>query len=200
MNATDQSTKEQAQQRKSFLVEMYKQMFANINRHILVVWQGIAVLAGAVALFALVEKKILSFDLACSLFVLLIGWFIAHVLDASAWFNRNLAIMTNIEREFLCNKDLRLIHYYFGKHRPNNRMISHFGIQAAFALALAILVLGTHFMYRIVPGFKLPFTTFDWERALPYIVLLATCLYLFAFWRKTYRAYVELLENSPGRD
>src|SRR5258708_36293673 len=95
-----------AARRKDFLVQMYNQMFANINRHILVVWQGIAVLVGAVALFALVEKEILSFDLACSFFILLIGWFVAHVLNASAWFNRNLVIMTNIERDFLSDGDL----------------------------------------------------------------------------------------------
>jgi hypothetical protein len=199
MSAADNLSEEQADRRKDFLIEMYKQMFANINRHILVVWQGIAVLAGAVALFALVERDILTFDLACSLFVLLIGWFVAHVLDASAWFNRNLAIMANVERIFLCDEDLHAVHYYFGKHRPNNRMISHFGIQVAFAIALAILVLGTHLVNRVLAGFSLPITYFDWKRALPYAVLLATLVYLLMFWRKTKRDYLELLQNSPGR-
>lgn len=199
MNTTDQPTDEQRQQRKAFLIEMYKQLFANINRHILVVWQGVAVLAGAVALFALVEKAFLSFDLACSFFVLLLGWFVAHVLDASTWFNRNLAIMTNVERDFLRDEDLTLIHYYFGRPRPHNRMISHFSIQVAFALALALLVLGTHFAYRVIPGFALPLAKFDLMRALPYGVSLVTCLYLLAFWRKTKLNYSELLKNSPGR-
>lgn len=185
--------------RRDFLVAMYNQMFANINRHILVVWQGIAILAGAVALFALVEKEVLGFDLACSFFVLLLGWFTAHVLDASAWFNRNLTIMTNIEREFLADADLRLIHYYFGKHRPENRMISHFSIQIAFALVLAGLVIGTHFATRIASGFSLPLSFFDWKRAMPYAVLIPTFLYLVAFWRKTKRDYLELIDNSPGR-
>src|SRR5256885_14257481 len=117
MPETEQPQKEHVDGRKLFLIEMYRQLFANINRHILVVWHGIAVLAGAVALFALVEKAVLSLDLACSVFVLLLGWFVAHVLDASNWFNRNLAIMTNVEREFLGDEDLRLIHYYFGKPR-----------------------------------------------------------------------------------
>lgn len=188
-----------AARRKDFLLQMYNQMFANINRHILVVWQGVAVLVGAVALFALVEKQILGFDLACSFFVLLVGWFAAHVLDASAWFNRNLAIMTNIERDFLGDEDLRLVHYYFGKHRPQNRMISHFGIQIVFALVLAVLVLGTHFVNRVLPGFTLPLSHFDWKRVLPYMVLLLTVLYLLTFWRKTKQDYAELLENSPGR-
>lgn len=200
MSATEQPSGDQIQQRKSFLLEMYKQLFANINRHILVVWQGIAVLVGAVALFALVEKAILSLDLATSFFVLLLGWFVAHVLDASAWFNRNLAIMTNVEREFLFDDDLRLIHYYFGKPRPNNRLISQFNIQLAFALGVALLVLGTHFVYRIVPGFTLPLSNLQWTRALPYTVLVVTCLYLLTFWRKSNRDYSELVQNSPGRE
>jgi hypothetical protein len=43
-------------QRASFLLEMYKQTWANINRHILVVWQAITVLVGTLAAFSLVEK------------------------------------------------------------------------------------------------------------------------------------------------
>jgi hypothetical protein len=199
MKETEQSRKDHVDSRRAFLIEMYKQMFANINRHILVVWQGIAVLAGTVALFALVEKAVLFLDLACGVFVLLLGWFVAHVLDASNWFNRNLAIMTNIEREFLGDEDLRLIHYYFGKPRPNNQLISHFNIQLAFALVLAVLVLATHFIYRVVPGFALPFVNFDWPRTIPYVVLLAICLYLIAFWRKSNQNYLQLLQNSPGR-
>ena len=31
-------------QRASFLLEMYKQTWANVNRHILVVWQSVTVL------------------------------------------------------------------------------------------------------------------------------------------------------------
>ena len=111
--------------RDQFLIEMYKQMMNDINRHILVVWQSIATLVAAFAVFALVEKKVITLDIATSIIVLLCAWLCVHLLDASYWYNRNLAIIANIERQFLMTSDLRDIHHYFGSHRPGNRMIKH---------------------------------------------------------------------------
>lgn len=49
--------------RKEFLLKMYKNLWDNINRHILMPWQSIAVLIGTFALFSAVEKKIISLDI-----------------------------------------------------------------------------------------------------------------------------------------
>src|ERR1700726_3891106 len=76
--------------RDGFLIAMYSQLWNNINRHITVVWQSVGILAGAFALFALVEKHTLSFDWACSLMLLIAGWVVAHTYDANTWFNRNI--------------------------------------------------------------------------------------------------------------
>jgi hypothetical protein len=94
--------------RTQFLLEMYKQMWSNINRHIVVIWQSISVLLGAFAVFALVEKKVISLDVASVLMVLIAGWLVAHVVDANYWYNRNLAIIANIERQFLNATDLQI--------------------------------------------------------------------------------------------
>ena len=40
-------------------------------RHIMVVWQSVAVLIGAFAIFALVEKHIINLDVAVSIIALL---------------------------------------------------------------------------------------------------------------------------------
>src|SRR5215471_11862631 len=112
-----------------FLIHMYDQMFNDINTHILVVWQSIAVVVGALATFALVEKNILSLDVATAVVVLLCAWLLAHLYDASYWYNRNLVIIANIERQFLEKEDLTNIHYYFGKHRRKNSMLTHLRIQ-----------------------------------------------------------------------
>jgi hypothetical protein len=103
--------------RRDFLLAMYGQLMNDINRHIVVVWQSVGVLFGAFAVFALVEKKIVSLDIATSLILLLCAWVVAHVYDAGYWYNRNLVIIANIERQFLRPSDLREIHYYFGRHR-----------------------------------------------------------------------------------
>ncbi len=106
-----------APKRDEFLLHMYDQMFNDINTHILVVWQSVGVLVGAFAIFALTEKQIITLDIAAALIVLLAAWLIGHIYDASYWYNRNLVIIANIERQFLAAADLKEVHYYFGKHR-----------------------------------------------------------------------------------
>lgn len=177
---------------------MYDQMFNDIDTHILVVWQSVGVLVGAFAIFALAEKQVISFDFATALIALLTAWLLGHLHDASYWYNRNLVIIANIERQFLLESDLRDIHYYFGKHRPENRMISHLRIQYALGIALGAIVILSHFATRVVPGFSEPFSRFDVQRALPYAVAVASLIYLRTFACKERGRYQEFLTNSPG--
>src|SRR5437773_7456899 len=126
--------------RTQFLLEMYKQMWSNINRHIVVVWQSVSVLLGTFAVFALVEKRVVSLDFASALMVVIAAWLAAHVIDANYWYNRNLAIIVNIERQFLTVEDLRLIHPYFGSPRRTT-ILDHLKIQAVLAGGVYILVI-----------------------------------------------------------
>lgn len=184
--------------RKEFLVQMYNQMFNDINRHIMVVWQSIGVLIGAFAIFALVEKNIVSLDVAVSLIILLAAWLVAHLLDASYWYNRNLVIIANIERQFLTKEDLKLIHYYFGAHRPENKMITHLKIQVALGVGLVILVLGYHASIRVLPGMSLPLSDLELSRCLPYMLLTACLVYIYRISKGRDAAYMEFITNSPG--
>ena len=106
------------ERRDEFLLAMYNQLLNDINRHIMVVWQSVGVLVGAFAILALVEKNLISLDLAVAIVVLLCGWLCAHLIDAGYWYNRNLVMIANIERQFLLESDLRDIQSYFGAHRP----------------------------------------------------------------------------------
>src|SRR5262245_6684583 len=113
--------------RDAFLIEMYKAMWDNINRHIGVIWHSMTVLLGAGAVFTLVERSIVPIDFAVALVVIVAAWQVAHVYDASYWVNRNLLIIRNLERQFLRADDLKRIHYYFGRLR-GNKLIEHFWI------------------------------------------------------------------------
>lgn len=186
--------------RDEFLVEMYQQMFNDINRHIMVVWQSVGVVVGAFAIFALVEKHVLSLDIAASIMILLCAWLYAHLVDSGYWYNRNLAIIANIERQFLTKDDLRNIHYYFGKHRPTNKMITHLRIQQALGVGLSGLILLYHFLTRVWPGFSLPLSMFEPVRALPYVVAVAAIIYGVFLRKDRDKAYAEFIENSPGID
>jgi hypothetical protein len=185
------------QARMQFLLEMYRQMWGNVNRHIVVIWQSISVLLGTFAVFALVEKRIVSLDFASSLMVLIAAWLLAHVVDANYWYNRNLAIIVNIERQFLNASDLRLIHPYFGRHRGTT-ILDHLGIQAALGGGVYILIILYHFSDRIWPGIGSPWSNFEFLRTLPYFVSLVTAILLIKHKGKHERSYKELLQQSPG--
>jgi hypothetical protein len=186
--------------RKEFLIKMYDQMFNDINTHILVVWQSVGVVIGAFAVFSLVEKNIIPTDFAVSLMILLCAWLIAHLYDASYWYNRNLVIIANIERQFLKKSDLSEIQYYFGRHRSKNAMLTHLRIQYGLGVAIAGMFLVYHFSLRVWPGFTAPVSNFQFTRALPYLFAIAAVIGLWLLRRNRIASYQEFLRNSPGLD
>lgn len=184
--------------RTEFLIEMYRQTSNHLNRHILLVWQSVALLGGAYAAFAFQEKKIISDDVATSVALLLCGWFCANVYDAFAWFDRNLTIIGNLERLFLLPGDSKLVHPYFRTHRPAGKLILHFRIQLAFGITLAGIILSNHLLNKVLPSFSIPNGVFILEMAMPYIVLLASVAFCEYVRRDCRDKANELREASPG--
>jgi hypothetical protein len=123
--------------RSDFLIAMYNQLMNDINRHIVVVWQSVTALLGAFAAWSLIEKQIISLDIAVTFIVVIAIWVLAHVYDAAYWYNRNLVMIANIERQFLKPSDLKEIHYYWGKHRDKSSMLTHLRLQRALAIGIA---------------------------------------------------------------
>lgn len=187
------------ERRDEFLLAMYNQLLNDINRHIMVVWQSVGVLVGAFAILALVEKNLITLDLAVAVVVLLCGWLGAHLIDAGYWYNRNLAIISNIERQFLLKSDLQDIQNYFGVHRPKNKMIRHLRIQFALGIGVALLLLVFHFVMRVAPGLRSPWSDFEFFRAMPYVIGLVVALY--CWHEKTTRdeEYIAFVRTSPGK-
>ena len=140
----------------------------------------------------------ISLDVAASVIVLLCAWLAAHLYDASYWYNRNLVIIANIERQFLTQKDLKDIQFYFGQHRSKNEMIWHLIIQMALAIGLAMVVLGVHFYYQVLPGIRLDWRYFDPIRSFPYVLLIASLIFcLYVRWDRD-RSYERFVTKSPG--
>lgn len=186
--------------RSDFLKTMYEQMFRDIAQQYTVVWQSAATVFAAFAVVALVEKSLISIDLAISVVVIVLTWFLLNVIECSYWYNRNLCIIANIERQFLTQDDLAHIQYYFGSHRLGNKMTSHLKNQAFLGFTLAALMLMYHFITRIVPGFILPLNHFDPLFSLPYVVAGICAYYLRRRVVLRNKAYAEFLLNSPGVD
>lgn len=185
-------------ERKEFLMEMYRQMMNDINRHIMVVWQSVGVVVGAIALLALSEKQVVPLDVTVALVVLLCGWLRAHLIDAGYWYHRNLVIIGNIERQFLVPADLKEIHNYFGKHPKKSGLIDHLRIQDWLGIGLALVILAYHFIVRVEPGFHLAQWRVDPLRALPYVVLAAVLFWNVREQRATADKYIKFVQKSPG--
>src|SRR5262249_27658281 len=113
------------------------------------------------AIMALVERRVISIDLASALLVLIAGWLVAHTYDANAWFNRNLVIVANIERQFLRSSDAHDIHLFFTRHRTATNMVGHLQVHRALGIGIACLVVLHHFVSRVWPGLSAPWSSFD---------------------------------------
>ncbi|MFC3881296.1 hypothetical protein ACFOSV_13975 [Algoriphagus namhaensis] len=187
--------------RDEFLLKMYEQMFNDIDRHHKIVWQVIGVLIGSFAVVALAEKELIPIDIAVAVVILISLWVIAHVYDSNYWYNRNLVIISNIERQFLKKEDLKEIQYYFGEHRDKNAVQTSLKIQLYVGWGLVVLFLSYHFITEIYPGFFISWAdaSFDWMKMMPYIVLIVFYLKLVK-WIKKKREndYEEFVANSPG--
>jgi hypothetical protein len=118
----------------------------------------------------------------------------------SYWYNRNLVIIANIERQFLGPDDLKKIHYYFGKPREKSAMITHLKIQYALGLGIATLFIFYHFRGRVLPGIHGPAGNFELSRSLPYLAATAWAIFLWFLRKNRIDSYQQFLENSPGTD
>lgn len=161
---------------KDLLIAMYGEMWNNINRHVMIVWQSATAILGSLALFSLVEKNIIGLDMGTTLIIILIVWSLAHTYDAATWFNRNQAIISGIERELLGEELRKRLHPVIGKNRSPKKLITQMGIQQALGLALWVLLLGHHFLNRVAPGIVAAHSHFEWARATPYLVTFAAII------------------------
>lgn len=187
--------------RDELLIKMYETLNNEISRHITIVWQSISVVIGAFTLLSLAEKNLLNIDLAMGIIILLIIWLFDHLIDSGYWYNRNLVIIANIERQFLTPDDLRDIHSYFGSHRVKNTMITHLRIQRNLGAVLGILIISYHFYIRVIPGvhLKLNWENFDLIRTIPYLIAIYGCFYIRKRYKYTNQKFSEFIANSPGK-
>lgn len=184
--------------RTEFLLEMYRQTSNHLNRHVLLLWQSVALLGGAYAAFAFQEKNVISIHLATAIALLLCGWFCANVFDAYEWFDRNLVIIANIERLFLDKQDAALVHPFFLDHRKAGDLVQHFKIQLFLGMTIAALVTLAHLLKQVIPSFGIPDGVFDPELAMPYVTLVTVIWYCVRLKSKILKKAADLRVSSPG--
>src|SRR5687767_8597827 len=87
--------------RPEFLIAMYEQLMSDINRHLVVVWQMVSVVGAAIVGLVVAEKQGVPTAYAVIVALVVIAWVLEHLHDGNYWYNRNLVMITNIERVFL---------------------------------------------------------------------------------------------------
>jgi hypothetical protein len=183
--------------RPEFLIAMYEQLMGDINRHIVVVWQMVGVLAASVAALVLAHKEGIPTAYAVLLIVFVSAWVAEHLYDSNYWYNRNLVMITNIERVFLTDADLKYIHPYFAEHRGSNSFLAHLKIQRNYTVALVIGVLLYFTIREVIPSLD-THSKIDWAAVAAYLSAA------WFFWKlgalnDTYAGkYLQYLAISPG--
>ena len=188
--------------REEFLVEVYRQCSAHLDRHVLIPWQSVGVIGAALAVFLLEGGPGSSreeLDYVLSVAVLLCAWSAANLFDANNWFDRNLHIIANIERQFLVASDAKEVHPFFQEHRFQRdgykvRLLRHFRIHLAMTVGIWALVLLFHFSHRHPAVADL-----CTARALPYLMTIAGVLFVFWIRAKTASDTASLFKSAPGK-
>lgn len=182
--------------RQVFLLEMYKQCSAHLNRHVSSVWQCLAVIAGAAATVGFDATKD-GFDYVVAMALFACAWFAASSLDSNAWFNRNMTIISNIERCFLSKDDAKIVHPFFLDTHRHDRLITHFRIQLLLAASIASVLLTFHAFQRQLMDCT---WTGELSRLLPLAVATLSLIYLFRLRTRLTAGQLATNLRSPGTD
>ncbi|SHG42181.1 hypothetical protein [Pedobacter caeni] len=184
--------------RSDFLLAMYNQLCSEMDRHIKITWQIVGVLLSTLAVFALVDKNIMPLDIACSIILGVCALAIGIIIESNFWYNRNLVIIANIERQFLLESDSKEIQHYFTKHRSGNTYIDMMLIQMVFVIIVVLLMFIYHTSQRVVSSFSLS-NDIDYSKTMPTIVILTTIILAYLFHKKRIENYNTFVNNSPGK-
>jgi hypothetical protein len=184
--------------RQQFLLSMYDQMWNNTTRHITLIWEPITVIFAIIGSILVAEFQNLNFFIM-SIFIfvayLVIGWFLAHIYDSSGWVNRNLVIITNIEKQFLVASDAQEIHPYFNLDHKKRKMLEHFKIQYFLGIVLGFAVTIYYVGKCFLNGFCFSNATY-----IPAAGIIIAAIYVYHVRQSSKNSFQELIQNSPGKN
>jgi len=157
----------------------------------------VGVVGAAIAGLVIAEKEGVPTAYAVILTLLVISWVIEHLHDSNFWYNRNLVMITNIERVFLTPNDVDLIHPYFAAHRKKGSFLTHLQVQRHYALAIAVLVtlyfLAKSIIPTLAPGARVDIAKIVALAAFAFVILRDQVLL-----RRYDKKYDDYLKISPG--
>lgn len=126
----EESRKDSEKERKdTFLLEMYKEQFKHIDRHVNLSWQSISI----IFIFGVLSTATYRFGLdpfiTSILTILATSWNFARLYDSNHWYERHIHIVSNIECHFLKKSDEKDIHCYFKEVRNSSNSLEWITLQ-----------------------------------------------------------------------
>lgn len=101
----------------NFLIHVYDQMFATINRIHNSIWNMVVIIGGGVGVLNLYEKcGSPRFEIALIGYIVVLTWMLVRLLNFNRWCNRNLFIVSKIEEHFLENN----VENFYGEYRAKD--------------------------------------------------------------------------------
>jgi hypothetical protein len=184
--------------RADFLIQMYETYNAEIARHFGLAWQAVSVFLASIIAIVAAIKQIggIPAYVVISLYFLLVTWAVEVVIDAAFWYNRNLVVVANIERQFMKPSDARDIHWYFLAHRPFNKPITFMRSLLLFLVSIAFVVLIFYFTLPEINGQKDFFCSIS--SYIPLIIAAGLALVIRNFAIDKNKEYLTFLANAPG--
>ena len=190
--------------KKEFLLAMYKELFNNVDRHISLSWQSVSVIASFLAAIMLTERFGVPSIITVSVIIIIAGWTIARLIDAEHWYDRNIHIISNIEKLFLSEdeKDDKNIHFYFKKNRTRDNRLESVTIQI-YGTTLIWLLAIVYSMWRVPKNIEDNMVIFNTSNIYceSYFLIIISgivAIILSIYKHHTIRALEKLRKNSPG--
>lgn len=175
---------------EKFLIHVYDQMFATINRIHYSIWNMAVAVGGGIAIVKVYSEcdYICIFNFAIFGYLVALSWILTRLVDFNYWCNRNLFIIHKIEDRFL---RLTSDHIYGNFRSPTvestNRIRTTIFIQIVFVGTIQI---GTLLFYLYCNSYFICTHTFlETLLVLVLLVLISFCpaYYVFKLRNKTYK-------------
>lgn len=192
--------------RHEFILQYYNMAVQDLDRHLKVGWQTIAVVAGAIASISLGEQGHLPIFVSVSAALVVLYWGMQNVIDANFWALRAIAFLANVESVYFALTDRRHFNPYAGQHPPYKLMDS---LKFQFSVCV-VLIVGISIFF----GYKLLLIAGDWSSLksnfvsselfkifvwqFPIFVTLYYFREISYAWAYRHLGYRDFVQSSPG--
>jgi hypothetical protein len=136
------------ERRHAFILQYYAMAVRDLDRHLGIGWQSIALVAGTVAAISLGEKGDLPVPVAVSGALAVGFWGMLNILDADYWATRAIAFLANVEAVYLSEEDRSVFNPYIGRHPPF-KMLDSLRYQFSAVVAFICITL-VYFAWKVL--------------------------------------------------